>query len=511
MNSDKDPDAVTAKLRQRLPIFASMRKSMIASAVVLTGCTSTSVYLPPASEVTHDAWKDGQWQSASPADNRPRGEWWKVYGDLNLDALESKIETANPTLASALARYEQANAYVKQLRSGLYPTIDAGDAVTQNRQSENRPLRSANQPNVYAAQTIGAAATYELDLWGKVRNQIASGEAAAQAESADVATIKLSLQAELALNYFRLRGIDEQAKLLNDTVDAYSHALALTRNRHAGGIASGLDVSRAETQFSTVRVELSEGASQRALYEHAIATLIGEPAMNFSLSASHSGVAIPLIPLGLPSTLLQRRPDIAAAERRIAAANAGVGVARAAYFPDLSLNAGYGFQNTGAANLLSLPNSFWTLGPSVIFNIFDGGLRDAKLRQARAKLDEEGATYRAVTLVAFQQVEDELSSLKYERESEFDELHAVESATKTLELAINRYREGAVNYLEVATAQTAALATRRRALDLHDRQLQTSVDLIRALGGGWAREAVPGDKGQPANSPDKATVTARND
>jgi NodT family efflux transporter outer membrane factor (OMF) lipoprotein len=462
---------------------------MIAMATLLLGgCSLAPIYQAPTVNIATDAWKDNPWQLAKPADDLPHGDWWRIYADPTLNTLEAKIEAANPDLASALARFEQANAYTKQLKAGLFPTIDAGASLSNNRQSDDRPLRGANQPNVYDANTVGVSASYDLDLWGRVRNQVTAGQAASEASAADVEGVRLSLHAQLAENYLALRGIDAQAKLLDDTVNAYTHALDLTRHRHAGGIASGLDVARAETQLRSVRAEAVELASQRAVYEHAIASLIGEPAMSFSVAAAANNLTVPEIPLGIPSTLLQRRPDIAAAERRTAAANAEIGVARAAYFPDFTLGVANGFQNTGGAGLLTAPNSFWALGPSMIFNLFDAGLRKAKVEQARAALEQAGADYRSVTLAAFQQVEDDLSKMKYDHQGELEQGAAVKSATITLELASNRYREGAVNYLEVVTAQAAALAAERNALELHNRQLRTSVELIRALGGGWSQK-----------------------
>jgi len=460
----------------------------------LGGCSLAPVYKVPTVSIPTDSWKDNPWQLAQPADDLPRGSWWRIYNDTTLDALEGKIEKANPNLAAALARYDQATAYTNQLRSGLFPSVDSGASLSQNRQSDNRPLRGANQPDEYEANTVGLSANYDLDLWGKVRNLVAAGQAEAQASAADVESVRLSLQAQLADNYVQLRGVDAQAKLLNDTVTAYARALNLTQNRHAGGIASGLDVARAETQLRTAKATAADIASQRALYEHAIASLVGESAMSFSLPVMDSAMVVPQIPVGLPSALLQRRPDIAAAERRTAAANATIGVARAAYYPDFSIGALFGYQNTGGASLLSAPNSYWTLGPGVIFNLFDAGLRDAKLAQAKAALEQTGAEYRAAVLAAFQQVEDDLSHLKYDREGELEQDAAVKSASKTLTLAFNRYREGAVNYLEVVTAQTDALSAQSKALDLHTQQLRTSVDLIRALGGGWSQASAPGGK-----------------
>jgi NodT family efflux transporter outer membrane factor (OMF) lipoprotein len=467
------------------------RAKLLSGAVLLIGlggCSLAPVYHEPSVGMTADAWKDSPWQPAQPAENLPRGGWWRIYRDPVLDALELRIEQANPGLAAAVARYDQASAYLGQLHAGLYPSIDAGAGLTQNRQSDDRPLRGSNQPNVYAANTVGVGTNYELDLWGRVRNQVAAGRAAAQASAADVESVRLSLQAQLADDYVRLRGIDAQAKLLNDTVDAYARALDLTQHRHSGGIASGLDVARADTQLRAVKAEAADVAAQRAIYEHAIASLVGEPAMNFSLAPGGGDLTVPVIPTGIPSTLLQRRPDIAAAERRAAAANAAIGVARAAFYPSFSLGLGYGFQNTGEAALLTAPYSFWSIGPGMLLNLFDGGLRDAKLAQARAVLDEAGADYRAVALAAFQQVEDDMALLKYDHTAEQEQDEAVKSATVTLNLALNRYREGAVNYLEVVTAQAAALAAQSGALDLHTRQLRTSVDLVRAVGGGWSRE-----------------------
>ncbi len=466
---------------------------------MLIGCTSLAPdYHAPTVSIQADAWKDSPWQPAKPADDLPHGNWWKIYGDPTLDDLESKIDSGNPNLAAALAHYDQATAFTSQLRSGFFPSVDAGASLNRNRESDNRYLRGSNLPNNYNAATVGISLNYTLDVWGRVRNLVAAGQASAEASAADVESVRLSLHAQLADNYVRLRGVEAQAKLLDDTVTAYTRALTLTQNRHTGGIASGLDVSRAETQLSTVRAQAANIASQRAIYEHAIASLIGQPAMSFSLPVAEKYLAVPEMPTGLPSTLLQRRPDIAAAERRTAAANATIGVARAAYYPDFTIGAIYGYQNTGdpgnykpgtnysgMGELLTAPNSFWSLGPGVLFNIFDGGLRDARVAQARAALEQTSAEYRATVLAAFQQVEDDLSHLKYSREEELEQDAAVKSATRTLALAFNRYREGAVNYLEVVTAQTAALSAQRSALDLHTQQLRTSVDLVRALGGGW--------------------------
>ena len=449
------------------------------------GCSLAPVYKAPVVSVPADEWKDSPWQIAKPADNMSHGDWWKIYADPTLDDLESKVEKGSPSLAAALARYDQATAYLQQLGAAQAPSVDLGAGATRNRQSDNRPLRGANQPDVYAANTAGIGINYELDIWGRIRNLVEAGKAAAEASAADYENVRLSLHAQLADNYVKLRGVEAQAKILRDTVTAYERALELTKDRHGGGIASGLDVARAETQLSSARAQVALVAAQRAVYEHAIASLLGLPAMGFSLPVVDKVMAVPEIPTGLPSALLQRRPDIAAAERRTASANALIGVAEAAYYPDFTIGADFGYQNTGQGGFLTAPNSFWSLGPGVIFNIFDDGLRDAQVAQARAVQAQAGAQYRATVLAAFQQVEDDLSHLKFDHEGEMQQNAAVVSANKTLTLASNRYREGMVNYLEVVIAQTSALSAERSALDLHTQQLQTSVDLIRALGGGW--------------------------
>ncbi|MBV8635606.1 MAG: efflux transporter outer membrane subunit [Burkholderiaceae bacterium] len=455
---------------------------------LLGGCSLAPAYHAPAVSITDDAWKDTPWRTACPADDAPKGQWWRIYHDAQLDRLEEQVERGNPDLAAALARFEQAQAYTGQLRSGLYPGVDSGAGLTDNRQSDNRPLRGANQPNVYDANSAGIGANFNLDLWGRVRSLVATGNAEAQASAADVENVRLGLQAQLAQDYIALRGVDAQAKLLEDTIAAYSQALALTARRHDGGIASGLDVARAETQLRSMRAEAAELASQRALYEHAIASLTGTAAMDFSIPISQQDLAVPGVPVGIPSALLQRRPDVAAAERRAAAANSMIGAARAAFYPDFSLSASYGFQNTGEAGLLTAPNTYWTLGPGMIFNLFDAGRREAKLTESRASFEQASAQYRSIVLAAFQQVQDDLSKLKFDRQGELEQDAAAEAAGVTLQLAGNRYREGAVNYLEVVTAQAAALAAKRNALELHNRQLRNSVDLIRALGGGWSQQ-----------------------
>ena len=415
----------------------------------------------------------------------PRGGWWALYGDPTLNTLEQRIDTDNPTLAGALGRYDEAAAYLAEARSGLFPHIGLDADVTRNRQSDNRPLRGANQPNHYPADTIDGDVGYELDLWGRVRNSVAAGKAEAQASKDDLAAIKLSLEAELANSYLTLRGYDEQLVLLTATVDAYAKADGVTQRRFAGGIASGLDTGRSGAQLAEAQAQISDVQAARALTEHAIASLVGTPASLFSLPVAQIAFAMPSIPLGLPSTLLQRRPDVAAAERRMSAANSEIGVAKAAFYPSISLGGQGGFQNTGLPSLFTAPNIFWSIGPSAVLSLFDGGRRRAQLAVARASWTQATADYRTDVLQAFKEVEDNLAQLHYLGDEAASEQRAAQQAGQTEALSLNRYVKGAANYLDVVTAQTTALRVRRTAIDLKTRRLQASVRLIRALGGGW--------------------------
>ena len=428
------------------------------------------------------------WQPAKPADTSSRGDWWIGYGDPTLYNLINRLDAANIDISIAVAHFDQANAFAQQAHAGLFPTINAGAYKTRNRQSDTRALRSSTQPSEYGDNAVGLSMGYELDLWGRVRSLVRAGEAGAQAAAADTESIRLALRAELADDYLALRILDAKEKLLADEVDTYTKAVTLTQNRFMGGIDSELNVSRAKTQLATTMARLSQNRAERALYEHAIATLIGESASGYSIAPVVIDLHLPDIPLELPATLLLRRPDIAAAERRLAQANAEIGIAKAAFYPNFNFAAAGGYESTYQAGLASAPNLFWSVGPSALLTLFDAGRRTAVAAQAQAAFDAAGGQYRLRVLRAFQEVEDNLSLLnELSRESAaLDD--AVRESSRSLTLAMNLYLEGAVSYLDVVSAQTAAQQAELDALNVKKGRLQASVGLIRALGGGWGSQ-----------------------
>jgi len=439
---------------------------------------------------TAEAYKElGPWTEAQPADRLPRDRWWTLYDNAELDELQKRLIAGNPTLAAALANYAQARALSDQARAGLFPTLGLSAGVERDRESINAPLRGPTTPTYYNANTVGGSVSYELDLWGQIRNEVAAGEANADASVADLKNARLSLIAQLVDDYIQLRSLDRDSAILDETVTAYTRALSLTAQRHDAGIAPGLDVSQAQTQLNAARSQAAQTLAQRALMEHAIAALLGVSASTFSIEPEIVDVKLPQIPSGVPTTLLQRRPDIAAAQRRMIAANANIGVARAAYFPTLTLGAQGGFQSGAFANWLSAPSSFWGIGPNALLSVFDGGLRRAQVAQARAEFDASAANYRSTVVSAFQQVEDSLAILNHYHDAALDENAAVDAAQRTLSLSMALYVQGATDYLTVVTSQTAVLQNQLEALNLDTLQLRASVDLIRALGGGWEDSA----------------------
>jgi NodT family efflux transporter outer membrane factor (OMF) lipoprotein len=480
--------------------------ALLAGVAFLSACSFAPTYRAPQTALPASFKEAGGWQAAKPADRIARDGWWKAFRDPVLDRLEVQVAAANPDVAAAVARHDEAAALFDQARSGLFPTIGLGAQVSSNRQSATRPLRGSNQPNVYGSNTLDAGFDYDLDLWGKVRNEVAAGRADAQASADDLASVRLSLQASLANAYFNLRGLDQQQQLLADTIDTYRRALQLTMSRHAGGIASDLDVSRAQTQLDSARASAEDVRARRALYEHSIATLTGVPASSFSLTPDLNAAYLPTIPAGIPATLLQRRPDVAAAERRMAAANAKIGVVRAAFFPDITLGLIGGYQSSGLGHWLSAPNEIWSIGPSLALTLFDGGRRQALTDQAHAKLAENGAQYRAVVLAACQQVEDNLALTHHLGDEAAREQEALDAAERTLQLSMSRYRDGVVSYLDVVTAQTTELNTKVAMLELDTRRQLAAVGLIAALGGGWSTDGVAPGAQAPAAMPARSTT-----
>jgi NodT family efflux transporter outer membrane factor (OMF) lipoprotein len=457
---------------------------------LLLGACSLAPPLKTPVVPTGDAYKEiGPWTQASPADRLPRDSWWTLYGNAELDELEDRLIAGNPTLAAAFANYAQAKALADQARAGLFPTLGVSAGSERDRESIHAPLRGPTTPTYYNANTLGGSVSYELDLWGQIRNEVAAGEANAAASAADLENARLSLIAQLVDDYIQLRSLDRDSAILNETADAYSRALSLTEQRHNAGIAPGLDVSQAQTQLNAARSQAAQTLAQRALMEHAIAALLGLSASTFSIKPEIVAIGLPQIPTGVPSTLIERRPDIAGAQRRMIAANAGIGVARAAYFPTLTLGAQGGFQSNAISNWLSAPSSFWAIGPSALLSVFDGGLRRAQVAQARAEFDASAANYRGTVVSAFQQVEDSLATLNHYHDAAVDEKAAVDAAQRSLNFSMALYTQGATDYLTVVTSQTAVLQTQLEALDLQTLQLRASVDLIRALGGGWEDSA----------------------
>lgn len=495
--TSNEPDRPTAAAAT-----TAARGALLAmTALALAACSFAPKYAAPAVPVGAQYKESGAadpasagWTPAAPADQLSRGSWWTLYGDAELDALAARIDSSSPDLAAALAHYDQAAAYRDQLRSAFFPSLTLGGSVERDRASDMTPPSGSGQ-RYYDSNTLGLSAAYELDLWGRVRNSVRAGNAELAAAAADLESARLSLRAELVDDYVQLRGLDIEGQLLADTVVAYQKALDLTTTRHNGGIASGLDVQRARTQLQTAKAQVSTTAAQRALLEHAIAVLVGESPSGFSIAPRTDALTLPAVPLSLPATLLQRRPDIAAAERRTAAANASVGVARAAWFPTLSLGGSVGYSSFERTDWFKASNLFWSVGPSLALDLFNGGLREAQIRQARAALDEAGASYRATALRAFAQVEDNLTLLDHYRSAAADEAQAVDAAQKAVEYATTRYREGAVNYLEVTTAQADALQAQRDSVNLETARLRASVALVRALGGGWTVGDDPRDGG----------------
>jgi NodT family efflux transporter outer membrane factor (OMF) lipoprotein len=462
------------------------RVSFVALSLVLTGCAVGPRYSrPPAPAPTDFKETPPNWKQAQPSNQVQRGKWWEIYQDPELNALEEKVSVANQTLKAAQAQFDQARALLRYYRADLYPTINAGASATRERFSSNRPLSNSTISGTTNDLILRADMAYEPDVWGRVRSNVAAYRANAQTSFADLESVSLSLHSELATDYFQARELDAEAQLLDSTVASYEKALELTQNRYQGGVASQVDVAQAQTQLETARAQDIDVKATRTQFEHAIAVLIGEPASSYSLPVTALNATPPVIPPGLPSQLLERRPDIAASERQMAAANANIGVVRALYFPLFSFPPNAGFESTSITNWLTGPSGFAAVGISAVVTAFDVGRRRAANDQARDAYNQAVANYQQSVLTAYQEVEDNLAELRLLEQEAATQAAAVAAAKRAVALSQNRYQGGVTSYLEVTTNQAFALANERSAVQIAGRRMVDSVLLIKALGGGF--------------------------
>jgi NodT family efflux transporter outer membrane factor (OMF) lipoprotein len=485
--------------------------SAAAATFLLAGCMVGPQYKRPDAITaptfkeapTDQAAKDG-WQPGQPSDQKLKGNWWSMYQDPQLDALEAQVDTANQSLKVAEANFRSARAAIGVARSSEAPTVGTGASAGTLRESANQPYFYPQLANNGGGNfTLPVDLNYEIDLWGRIRRGVTAAQEQAQASAADMETVRLSLHAELAMDYFNLRSADGQEKLLDDTIKAYSDAVQLTEDRFHAGLALRSDVTQAQTQLDEARVQRSDMEVQRTQFEHAIAVLVGRPPAAVTVARTPitlNAPQVPRIPGVLPSELLERRPDVAAAERRMASANEQIGIAQAAYYPTLSLSAIVGMQGTSALNWLTWPSRFWAVGPSMSETVFDGGRRHSVSEGTRANYDAMVANYRQTALEAFQQVEDNLAALRILQTETEQQHHATEEALESLDTFQARYTGGLELYLQVITSQTTALQNQRNDIDLMRRQLDASVLLIKALGGGWDTAQLP--KSQALKGPE---------
>ena len=473
----------------------------VSSVLFLTGCMIGPKYVKPTvpmapgfKEAPPESFKESDgWKPAQPGDQTLRGKWWESFDDPQLNALEEELTVSNQNLKVAESRFRQARSMVRFNRSAEFPTISTSPSIVNKRESANQPYFPASLVNNgTGAFTLPFDLSYEVDLWGRVRRTVSASREEAQASAADLQTANLSLHSELAVDYFELRSADAQKQLLDDTVKAYTYALQLTQNRFVGGAAPKSDVAQAQTQLNGARVQDTDVTVMRAQYEHAIATLIGKPPAEFSIPfAPQTPLQFPVIPVGLPASLLERRPDIAAGERRVAEANDQIGIARTAFYPSLILGASGGFTGTSIANWFNWPSRMWAVGPQMSQTIFDAGRRRAVSESATANYDGTVASYRQTTLTAFQEVEDNLAALRILETEAQQQQQTTASASESLQLFTNRYEGGVDNYLQVITAQTVLLTNQRNDIDIMRRRIDASVLLVKAIGGGWDTTQLP--------------------
>ena len=472
--------------------LAVCRVALVTATVALvTGCVVGPDYTRPT-VITPDAYKEVEgWTVARPQDEARRGAWWEIFADPQLDALAAQVSVSNQTLAVAEAQFRQARALVREARAAYFPTVTLGIGYTRSRQSATLGGVKTATTGPVSTFTAPLDVSWELDLWGRVRRAVESNAAGAQASAADLETSRLSLQAELAQDYFQLRALDAQKQLLDITASAFQKSLELTRNRYEGGVASRADVAQAEAQLKTTQAQAIDVGVQRAQLEHAIAVLIGRPPSSFSLPEAPLAATPPTIPVGVPSELLQRRPDIAGAERRVAAANAQIGVAVAAFFPSVTLGVSGGLESGSVSEWFTWPSRVWSVGPTISETVFDGGLRRAQTDQARAAYDATVSAYRQTVLAGFQEVEDNLAALRILEEEAAAQDAAVKAAGQALSLITDQYKAGTVSYLNVIVAQTTALSNEITAVQILGRRMVAAALLVKALGGGWSADNLP--------------------
>jgi NodT family efflux transporter outer membrane factor (OMF) lipoprotein len=464
----------------------------LVASIGLQACSFAPAYKTPDSPAPAAVYKEsGAWKTAQPLDGAPRGDWWIQFQDASLNDLESQAGTANQDLQAGYARLVQARAATRIARSGLFPTLNAASLASRSRTSVNSPRFPLHAEPVGNNFDVEADLSYEIDLWGRVRNTVAAAKAGQQASAADLATLSLAIHAQVATDYFTLRIEDAEQVLLDQTVDDYQKALKLTQNLYDGGAAALADVAQAQAQLETARTQAADIRLQRAQTEDAIAVLVGRNPSSFHMDPAPLPTSLepPAIDAGLPSTLLERRPDVSAAERRVAAANAQVGVARAAYFPVFSLVGAAGFDSTSASNWLSAPSRLWAIGPTGLLTVFDAGKRRAQTAQARAAYDEQVADYRSTVLTAYQEVEDNLAALVQLQQEHVSEAAAVTATATALKQSQYRYKAGLVTYLEVVTSENTSLQAQISYLSIQLRRMNSSVLLVKALGGGWEQPA----------------------
>ena len=475
-------------------VWRTTQAAILLGTLSAAGCKVGPNYKAPAMPAPPSYSEDGRngaWTSAKPADISDRGAWWTIYGDKELDDLEQRCATSNQSIIAALHAYEQAHDLVRQSRSSLYPTVAIGAAANRNRISNTRPLRPSNAAQSYWDFLIPLNISWEPDFWGRIRRQIESTSANAQASAADLANTRLSLQGVLAVSFFQIRGIDLQAQLLRNTLDTYTEALKLTEDRFRGGLSSDSDVQQAKAQLEQTRAQLIDLGVGRAQLEHAIAVLVGAPSTGFHISERALEGDPPSVPTGIPSEVLQRRPDIAAAERRVAAANAQIGVAKAAYYPTIVLGAAGTIESSQITQLFNEGSAGWNAGPSASEILFDAGRRKAQVDFAVAQREQATALYRDQVLSAFRDVEDQLSALRVLEQEAAVQNRAVEAAKRSTELSTLRYKRGLAPYLEVLTNQTIELTDERAAASLVAQRILASTRLQIALGGGWISTQLP--------------------